>query len=270
MSVVESIGRSAQSGEGSVIRRTYHALGYATELLAIAAVAGTAPATIGGNVVRSIEPFETSSPENWDVVVTWGVFQAREAFATGESQFNFEVSVQPTKVFVGVAANEVYGIPPRPVPADSASWLIGDQGDGERPDGVEVFDPATAFSETHYVAASSVDATYKNTLMRLVGKTNNASFKGWSAGEVLAQSVSGSKRGSDDWEISFRFLARENQTGLTIAGISGINKLGWQYLWPRYRLVRHPDAPVLSNLVEYIVVSTVFRSDDFTAFGIGT
>ncbi len=55
---------------------------------------------------------------------------------------------------------------------------------------------------------------------------NNASWKGFAAGECLFLGASGSKRGSDDWEITFRFAATPNKTGLTVGDIVDINKKG--------------------------------------------
>ena len=42
----------------------------------------------------------------------------------------------------------------------------------------------------------------------------------------LMKNAAGTKRGSGDWEIAYRFAASPNVTGLTVGDITGINKKG--------------------------------------------
>ena len=51
----------------------------------------------------------------------------------------------------------------------------------------------------------------------------------------------GTKRGSGDWEISFRFAASPNVTGLAVGDITGINKKDSHYLWVPHTLRVNPD-----------------------------
>ena len=60
-----------------------------------------------------------------------------------------------------------------------------------------------------------------------------AGFSRLAAGECLFLGASGSKPGADDWEITFRFAASPNRTGITVGDIAGISKKGWEYLWVR-------------------------------------
>jgi hypothetical protein len=135
-------------------------------------------------------------------------------------------------------------------------------------EGVDIVVPVFNFSETHYLLDVVVDATYKFNLFSLTGTFNNAPFKGFNAGEVLFLGAVGSKRGSGDWEINFRFAAQPNVTGVTIGAITGIVKDGWNYLWVRYinsvdtvgkRLVMTPDQ---------VNVEQVYKPGDFSLMGI--
>lgn len=269
MPVVELIEESGQSGEGDFVRRQYFARGYASSVLAMAAVASTAPATIGSLELSRIGAAEQVE-DGYLCDAEWlepGEKEQRSKvpLETDETQINFEIGTQPVKVFVPISPHDVYTHASATAPADSDRWLIGDQGDGERPEGAEVFEPTASFSITKAVPDSEVNQTFRNALLELVGTTNNATFYGWAAGSLLFMGATGSKRGANDWEITFRFSARKNQTGLTISEITGIDKEGWQYLWPRYRLKDDGTAKIVSNVVEHIVVSTVFRSGDFAA-----
>jgi hypothetical protein len=53
---------------------------------------------------------------------------------------------------------------------------------------------------------------------------NDSGFKGFAAGECLFLGAAGTKRGSGDWEIGYRFASSPNVTGLTVGDITGINK----------------------------------------------
>ena len=91
-----------------------------------------------------------------------------------------------------------------------------------------------AFTETHYLSNTTVDDDYKTAMFQLTGKVNILAFRGFEVGEVLFLGATGAKRGSEDWEITFRFAASRNRTGITSGTITGIAKKGWEYLWVRY------------------------------------
>ena len=71
------------------------------------------------------------------------------------------------------------------------------------------------------------------------------------ARECLFLGAAGSKRGADDpsslklrragWEITYRFAASPNRTGITVGEITGIAKKGWEY--PGFANAS-PDKPV--------------------------
>ena len=106
----------------------------------------------------------------------------------------------------------------------------------------------------------------------VTGTTNNGSFRGFEAGEVLFVGCSGSQewddqKGRGPWSLSFRFVASKNVTGQTIGSISGIEKKGHEYLWVRYE-----DAVSSSTLLKQpkaVYVSKVYKDSDFSALGIG-
>ena len=92
--------------------------------------------------------------------------------------------------------------------------------------------------------------------------------KGFAAGEVLFLGASGSQRGEDDWEITFRFAASPNVTGLTIGDIEGIDKKGWEYLWVRYADAE--DEKVLVKQPIAVYVERVYDEGNFAGLGIRT
>ena len=78
----------------------------------------------------------------------------------------------------------------------------------------------------------------------------------------------GSKRGTDDWEITYRFAASPNVTGLAVGPITGIAKKGWEYLWVRYADAEDEHVLVKRPIAAY--VEQVYELGNFAGLGIGT
>jgi hypothetical protein len=136
-------------------------------------------------------------------------------------------------------------------------------------EGVDITVPVYHFSETHYFDDAVVTGAYKATLFLLTGTVNNAGFKGFSAGEVLFLGASGSKRGKEPWEVSFKFAASPNVTGLSVGDITGIAKKGWEYLWVRYNDQEDTVAKVLVKRPVAAYVEQVYGYGNFAGLGIG-
>lgn len=143
---------------------------------------------------------------------------------------------------------------------------------GVTPDAVEGIDvtvPVYHFSETHVIPSSLVTLGYKAALFFLTGRVNGSPFKGFAAGEVLFLGASGSKRGADDWEISFKFAASPNAVGLSVGNITGISKAGWDYLWVRYEDAEDTVAKALVKRPVAAYVERVYPWGNFASLGIG-
>jgi len=158
-----------------------------------------------------------------------------------------------------------------PSSATNMSGAIGVDSNGVN--GVDIVVPQLQWQEQYDVPNAYVTAEYIRGVAGITGTTNNASFRGFDAGEVLFLGCSGSQEWDDEkgkgpWSLSYRFVASKNVTGQTIGGISGIQKKGHEYLWVRYE-----DA-VSSNTVfkrpKAVYVSKVYKDSDFSALGIGT
>lgn len=133
--------------------------------------------------------------------------------------------------------------------------------------------PVMNFSETHYFSPGKVSTSYKKRIADLTGKVNAASFKGYSAGEVLFLGASGSRRGkhsSDYWEISFKFAVSPNTSDLKIGTIAVGNKKGWDYLWVRYADDVSTDKKALIKKPVAAYIEKVYESGNFGGLGIGS
>jgi hypothetical protein len=140
--------------------------------------------------------------------------------------------------------------------------------DSNSVNGVDIIVPVYSFSETRIVDNDDVGASLKSALFNLTGKTNNAAWHGFAAGEVLFMGASGSRHGRrGDWEINFKFGASPNKTNITIGTISGISKKGWEYLWVLYE--KSTDQNCLIQVPKAVYVHQVYASGDFSALGLG-
>jgi hypothetical protein len=76
------------------------------------------------------------------------------------------------------------------------------------------------------------------------------------------------RRGGGDWEITFRFAASPNQTGLSVGSITGINKKGWEYLWVRYADAEDTGSGAIIKKPIAAYVERVYDDANFGALGI--
>lgn len=135
-------------------------------------------------------------------------------------------------------------------------------------EGTEIIVPTFKFQRTMFFDPVDVDAAYRLAVFGLTGKVNDATFLGFSAGEVLFEGASGTIRGSGNWEIQFSFAVSPNVTGLSMGPISGISKGGWEYLWTLFE--DFEDVNLLVKKAVGVYVERVYDAGDFSLLGIGT
>lgn len=218
------------------------------------------PAIYGGLLFQDYH-IAPQGGDVWEVSVRYGKKEPKE---TGESSFSFDTGGGTTHITQSLST--VNGYAPSGFNAPNFKGAIGVTHDSV--EGTDITIPVYNFTETHYISAALVTGAYKATLFSLTGRTNNAAFKGFATGEVLFLGASGSLRGEDDWEITYRFAASPNVTGLTVGDITGINKKGWEYLWVRYADAENEQVLVKQPIAAY--VERVYEEGDFSGLGIGT
>jgi hypothetical protein len=135
--------------------------------------------------------------------------------------------------------------------------------------GVDILVPTYEFHEDHTLAPEVVTPTYKGLLKSLVGKVNDALFKGVARGECMFIGVSGRRRALEKWALSYRFAAKENLTDITIGSIAGIEKEGWHHIHVLSEPAVSDDGKVLIMRPKYVYVDQVYAYGDFSQIGIG-
>jgi hypothetical protein len=201
----------------------------------------------------------------WDITVPY------------ESQVNTERTFAGSTAGGSFNITQGYGVtsytpaysPPRltppyfqPAPDFQGAINVNEQG----VQGVDVIVPQFEFSFTKSQENGFVSLSYAATLARMTGKTNNAPFENFDAGELLFLGADFSQQSSGPATVTYKFSASPNRTGITIGSITGIAKKGHEYLWVFYRpnlsgnfLVRIPVA---------VYVHKVYEDGDFNTLGI--
>jgi len=260
--------RRWSTGDNAFVELTYVLLGTADDDEAMAVVENSTPTVYDDGLVRQsiqIEPDWVDSESNngqWSVTVRYGV---RPPIEVGESTFSFDTSGGTQHITQSLATVNRYAIPGNTAP--DFKGAIGVTLDNV--EGVDITVPVYAFSETHYLTAEFVTPEYKAILFSLTGKVNDAAFKGFAAGECLFLGASGSKRGAEDWEITYRFAGSPNRTNMTIGEVTGVNKKGWEYMWVRYRDVDDTNARTIVKRPVAVYIERVYEEGNFAALGIG-
>ena len=231
------------------------------DIAARAALLAAAP-VLYANLVRQSAQLNPTGYMLWEGIVRYG---RRKPPETGDSSYQFDTGGGTQHITQSLQTVGRYA--PSGKTAPDFQGAIGVTHDNV--EGVDITVPVYNFSETHYIASSLVTGAYKATLFYLTGKVNNAAFRGFAAGEVLFLGASGSKRGEEDWEITFKFAASPNVTNLTIGEITGVSKKGWEYLWVRYADDEDTAAKVLVKKPIAVYVEQVYPYGNFSGLGIG-
>ena len=225
----------------------------------------TAPLTwtVGGKTLvqkqRSLDP---AGGGHWKGSVTYG--RRKTEKETGESSYQFEIGGGSSHITQAIAQSKY------PATAPDAKGAIGVTADGQV-QGVDIQAPTYAWSETHYLPVAAVTPAYKATLYAIAAApVNNATWRGFAAGEVLFKGASGQQRGEEDWAVTFKFEASPNATGLTVGDITGISKKGWEYLTVLYEDAELGTPKKIVPKPVAVYVNQVYGSSNFAGLGIGS
>ena len=259
--------REWTTGEKPTVTMHYTLDGTPDDLTAKTLLLNSTPTNYDG-LVRdecTLDPIfvdTTTGQGKWECTVRY-VAPENTQPPVGESSFSFDTGGGTQHITQSITTVNKYAPPGKTAP--DFKGAVGVTHDNV--EGVDITVPVYNFSETHYIDDGDVN---KAAYFALTGKTNNAAWKGFAAGEVLFLGASGSKRGSDDWEITFRFAASPNKTGLTVGDIVGINKAGWEYMWVRYADAEDAVAKAIVKKPVAVYVEKVYEDGDFSTLGIGT
>lgn len=252
---------SGQQTDGSISSR-YIIRGTNDEFVAQAALASATTNVVGSLIKQDVNLDDRLGENEWIGSVKWGM---RERPDTNDSYFSFDTSGGQEHITQSLSTVSSYA--PGGATAPNYYGAIGVT-DGNI-EGVDITAPVYNFEERHYLDDSSITSAYKALVFAATGTVNSIAFKGFNAGEVLFLGASGSIRRHDQWEITFKFNAKPNVSGLSIGGnITGVAKQGQDYIWVRYKDEEDSVAKKLIRRPEAVYVERVYSRTDLNLLGI--
>lgn len=142
----------------------------------------------------------------------------REAAAVATTQWEFEISAETQRRYLAVSQQR-FGAK---APEHGLYINVRDENGVLRVDGVDAFLPRRIYRIRKTFPYTAFTDTYINTIEGLVGKMNNATYKGVPAKELLFLGTRGSIASSGESEISFEFWRkRPPALPITIPGGAG-------------------------------------------------
>jgi hypothetical protein len=256
-------GTEVTTGASPSARLRYTVKDATDESDALAAVATAAPSTYNG-MPRSSRSCETIDASTFVVTVTYQPNRFESA-AGASPRFEFDTTGGSEQMFLALSTIASYAAPGAGTAPDMKGG-INVTSDG--PQGISRPVPVYNFSETHTIAAASFTSAYKATIFSLTGKVNNATFKGFAAGEVLFLGARGASNANGDYEITFSFSALPNVSGATFGPFTGVTKKGWDYLWVHSVEEEDTTAKRVVKRPQHAYVVQVFPYANLSSLGI--
>ena len=222
---------SKEQGDQNRITLKYWVDGTTSEDAATAAFVAAVPTILGVYQRTGIRVESTEIDTHWDCAVTYTAGSNQQQGA--DPVFSLEIATSTAHITQSMETVGAYSL--RSGGATDNKGVIGGKSDGTV-DGVDKLVAACSWTETHFLPPSRVNRNYFN-LVALTAATMNAdTFRTFDPGEVMLVGATMTKRQSaDDFECQFKFLPLPNATGLIVGDITGINKIGHDYLWVRYK-----------------------------------
>jgi len=251
--------------------QTSRSIGYivknaTSDIDALDALELATPATYDGLTRSTIEIDEVKYPSIWDAVVTYEKSEKKEPPATGSIEYSFDASLENVTIYQSKSTVSTY----RDGGGLAIDFKKAINVDGsDKAQGVSVSQPVGSFTLAYYPTWAIVTDAYRKSVIDACGKVNSATFRGHAAGEVRFAGCSGKSRNNTDWELTYRFEVRPNQTGLTIGSMTNISQDGWDVLWVYYG--RDVDATTKDYILKpyQVNVERVFDRINFaTVLGI--
>lgn len=176
---------------------------------------------------------EHQGPKVWYATAVYGRKEPKEQ---NHFDVSFDIGGQSTNI--KYAKEHIDSFPATGVTlADHAGAINVTDG---VPQGLDIELPYLTFTETHYLPNTTVTDSFLALLYKLVGSVTSTPLRGFAAGELLMTRVSGSRRNSEQWQLTLSWAFSKNISGETINGVTGIDKKGWEYMWEEYE--QEPDA----------------------------
>ena len=130
-------------------------------------------------------------------------------------------------------------------------------------EGVEVGIQALKFSVRKRMPRTVITLDYIQTLKSMTFTKNSSAFMGFAAGELLFIGASGQQGTDTDPEITYNFIVSDNVDSLTVGDITGIAKVGHDYLWVYFEDIEDAAADMTVKQPKAAYVEQVYYASNF-------
>ncbi|HEY4258589.1 MAG TPA: hypothetical protein VGM98_00455 [Schlesneria sp.] len=198
----------------------------------------------------------------WDGTITYGPRTNNSPDGQNDPTYTFDLTVEKTRVMQSLQTVGRYGI--RATTDYKRNINVQDDGTVE---GVDLNFGVFSWTETHYLANSTVDRAFFFLLFNLVARMNISPFRDFQRGEVLFLGCNGSKRyTADDWEMQFKFIASPNAANLKVGpDITVTEKLGHDYLWCTYETSVDTSSKAITRIPKNVFIERVYEFADLNS-----
>lgn len=132
-------------------------------------------------------------------------------------------------------------------------------------EGTEISVPKCEFTWTRQV--KPVTLPYLRRIRSVVGKTNNARWRGFDRGELLYLGSTGQSGPGGVWTVAHKFAAGENVYAVRVTPTLVVPRKGaWDYLWCTYG---YKDDTTIYSVPTAAYVEQVYREANFSLLGLG-
>jgi hypothetical protein len=129
--------------------------------------------------------------------------------------------------------------------------------------GCDVIAPQLGFTMSKtFDGTISID--FIKTLAGMTGRINSNPFLTFEPGEVLFEGASGSQRGNESFDVSYKFKASPNVNGLEVGEIQVEYKRGWDYFWVQYLEKEDTESKTTKKVPFAAFVEAVYQEADFS------
>lgn len=263
-SVIERFrSRSGTYGESGQIEYaiTDVTIGATERATVYALVNAVAPPTMPDGLWRQMPQLDNQGGGVWYASVPYSPYKAPEP---GNAEWQLRIGTQTMRVTHSLAT--ISKTAPAGKTAPDFKQAVNVEGD--RVGGVDRILPTFSWVETWYLDNSAVTPTYLDTLFQLTGRTNNATWRWFAAGEVLFLGAQGAPANADVCKFDFEFSAEPNLTNIVIGDITVPSKKGHEYLWVLYEPVEDATANWLPQRPRAAYVERIYEAGDYSGLGV--
>lgn len=191
--------------------------------------------------------------------------------AIGQATWSFDATGGQQRIFEAIAQTASGANAP-----DAGKQIQITDGKVE---GVDIVVPSLTLTINQTFDGSTLDLDWVRAFAAMIGTTNDDTFLGFAAGEVLllggqgTQPVAFNDDGSTAFggrDLTFNFAISPNRADLAFDGpkisVTDVAKKGHEYIWFAYEVSENTDS-LTSDLIG-VYVATVYEESDFSTLGI--